>query len=113
MLAASSVGGVDAAVHHVLWYLVLQTSTDRCVQPVQLVVQEMAESAVVLPRVAEYASGSIPLPRRILGQILCQPTALWLPRPWQAVQKTKIDRRKRCWYESVESEYSGMLGYHI
>jgi len=31
----------------------------RNVQPVQLVVQEMAESAVVLPRVAEDASGSI------------------------------------------------------
>ena len=114
---------MDAAVRHVLWCFVLQTSMDHCtqlvlhplrnVQPVQIVVQEMAESAVVLPRVAEYASGSIPLPRRILGQILCQPTALWLPRPWQAVQKTKIDRRKRCWYESVESEYSGMLGYHI
>ena len=63
MLAASSVGGVDAAVRHVLWYLVLQTSTDCCaqlvlhplrnVQPVQLVVQEMAESAVVLSRVAD------------------------------------------------------------
>jgi len=47
----------------------LQTSTDRCtqlvlhplrnVQPVQLVVREMAESAVVLPRVADDASGSI------------------------------------------------------
>ena len=31
----------------------------RNVQPVQLVVQEMAESAVVLPRVADDASGSI------------------------------------------------------
>ena len=31
----------------------------RNVQPVLLVVQEMAESAVVLPRVADDASGSI------------------------------------------------------
>jgi len=53
----------------VLWCFVLQTSMDRCrqlvlhplrnVQPVQLVVQVMAESAVVLPRVADDASGSI------------------------------------------------------
>ena len=56
MPATSSVQGVDAAVRHVLWCFVLQTSMDRCtqlvlqprrnVQPVQLVVQEMAESAV-------------------------------------------------------------------
>jgi len=60
---------VDAAVRHVLWWFVLQTSTDRCtqlvlhplrnLQPVQLVVQEMAESAVVLPRAADDASDSI------------------------------------------------------
>jgi len=63
---------VDAAARHVydvLWCSVLQTSIDRCtqlvlhplrnVQPVQLVMQEMAESAVVLPRVADDASGSI------------------------------------------------------
>jgi len=31
----------------------------RNVQPVQLVVQEMAEAAVVLPRVTDDASGSI------------------------------------------------------
>ena len=31
----------------------------RNVQPVQLVMQEMAESAAVLPRVADDASGSI------------------------------------------------------
>jgi len=69
MLATSNVRGVDAAVRHVLWCFVLQTSMDRCtqlvlhplknVQPVQLVMQEMAESAVVLPRVADDASGSI------------------------------------------------------
>ena len=57
---------MDAAVRHVLWCFVLQTSMDRCtqlvlhpprnVQPVQLVVQEMAESAVVL---TIPASGSI------------------------------------------------------
>jgi len=60
---------VDAAVRHVLWCIVLQTSMDRCtqlvlhplrnVQPVQLVVQETAESAVVLPRVADDARCSI------------------------------------------------------
>ena len=48
---------------------VLQTSMDRCTQfalhplrnvkSVQLVVQEMAESAVVLPRVTDDTSGSI------------------------------------------------------
>jgi len=47
----------------------LQTSMDRCtqlvlhplrnVQPVQIVMQEMAESEVVLQRVADDASGSI------------------------------------------------------
>ena len=47
----------------------MQTSMDRCtqlvlhplrnVQPVQIVMQEMAESAVVLQRVADDASGSI------------------------------------------------------
>ena len=51
MLPTSNVRGVDAAVRHVLWCFVLQTSMDRCtqlvlhrlrnVQPMQLVVQEM------------------------------------------------------------------------
>ena len=68
MLAASSVGGVDAAVRHVLWYLVLQTSTDRCaqlvlhplrnVQPVQLVVQEMGESEAELQCVTDGAAAA-------------------------------------------------------
>ena len=69
MLASSNVCGVDAAVRHVLWCFVLQTSMDRCtqlvlhplrkVQPMQLVVQEMAKSVVVLLRVADEVSGSI------------------------------------------------------
>ena len=69
MLATSNVCGVDAAVRHVLWHFVLQTSMDRCthlvlhslrnVQPVQLVMQEMAESAVVLPCITDDVSGSI------------------------------------------------------
>ena len=59
---------MSAAVHHVLWCFVLQTSMDRCaqlvhplrsVQPVQLVVQETNESAVVLLRVTDDESGSI------------------------------------------------------
>ena len=66
MLATSNVWGVDAADRHVLWCFVLQTPMDRCtqlvlhplrnVQPVQLVVQQMAESAVVLPCVADDVS---------------------------------------------------------
>jgi len=49
VLPTSNVRGVDAAVFHVLWCLVLQTSVDRCtqlvlhplgnVQSVQLVMQ--------------------------------------------------------------------------
>jgi len=60
---------MDAAVCHVLWCFVLQTSTDHCtqlvlhplrnVQPEQLIVQETGESAVVLPCVTDDASGSI------------------------------------------------------
>jgi len=32
VLPTSDVGGVDAAVYHVLWCLVLQTSVDCCTQ---------------------------------------------------------------------------------
>ena len=71
MLPTSNVWGVDAAVHdliihgdHVLWCSVLQTSMDHCTQPVlhplrnaqpvQLDVQEMAESVVILPQWHEW-----------------------------------------------------------
>jgi len=92
MLATSNVWGVDAAVRHVLWCIVLQTSMDRCtqlvlhplrnVQPVQLVVQQMTESAVVLPRVADDASGSINKQKQADTEsvlIACISTA---SRPW-------------------------------
>jgi len=59
---------VDAAVFHVLWCLVLQTSVNRRAQlvhplgnikPVQLVVQYIGEFAIALPRVADDASSGI------------------------------------------------------
>jgi len=62
MLATSNVRGVDAAVGHVLWCFVLQTSMDRCtqlvlhpltnVQPVQLIVQEMGNGYTDQPALA-------------------------------------------------------------
>ena len=80
---------MDAAVRHVLWCIVLQTSMDRCTQlvlhprrNVQLVVQEMTESAVVLPRVADDASGSINKQKQADTEsvlIACISTA---SRPW-------------------------------
>jgi len=44
VLPTSDVGGVDAAVHHVLWCLVLQTSVDHCMY--RAIIQDLScESA--------------------------------------------------------------------
>jgi len=75
MLATSSVWCVDAAVRHVLWCFVLQRSLDRCtqlvlhwlrnVQSVQLVVQEIAESAIVLTTHSVLAGACLDVPVRM------------------------------------------------
>ena len=78
---------------------VLQTSMDRCtqlvlhplrnVQPVQLVVQEMAESAVVLPRVVDDASGSI----QYSLELVCGGLACPIQRQWRCSSPQKRDQR--------------------
>ena len=69
MLTTGSYCGKDAAIFHVLWRLVLQTAMNRCtqlvlhplwnVEPVQFVVEQIGESAIVLPRVGDDASSGI------------------------------------------------------
>ena len=69
MLTRGSICGKDAAIFHVVWCpIVLQTAVDRCtlvlhplgnVEPVQLVVEQTGESAIVLPRVGDDASSGI------------------------------------------------------
>jgi len=64
-----SIYGKDAAISHVMWRLVLQTAVDHCtqlvlhplrnVEPVQFVVQQIGESAIVLLRVGDDASSGI------------------------------------------------------
>ena len=69
VLTTGSICGKDAAIFHVMWCLVLQTAVDRCtqlvlhplwnVEPVQVVVEQIGESAIVLPRVGDDASSGI------------------------------------------------------
>ena len=69
MLTTGSICGKDAAIFHVVWCLVLQTAMNRCtqlvldllgnVEPVQFVVEQIGESAIVLPRVGDDASSGI------------------------------------------------------
>jgi len=69
VLTSGSICSEDAAVFHVVWRLVLQTAMNRCtqlvlhplgnVEPVQLVVEQIGESAIVLPRVGDDASSGI------------------------------------------------------
>ena len=70
VLTTGSICGKDAAIFHVVWCLVLQTAMNRCTQlivlhplgnaePVQFVVEQIGESAIVLPRVGDDASSGI------------------------------------------------------
>ena len=69
VLMTGSICGKDAAVFYVMWRLVLQTAMNSYtqlvlhplgnVEPVQLVVEQIGESAIVLPRVGDDASSGI------------------------------------------------------